>query len=81
MGPLRLSVTGGWRRCVEEGEEPVSENHCDEVLMVRQHMRKPHATNEYEYAVLPTPPQRQVVNSGEDHIADESSSIKVDSVG
>ena len=59
----------------------MSENDRDNVLMAGQHVRKPHATNEYEYAVLPTPPQRQVVNSGEDHIAYESSSIKVDSVG
>ena len=81
MGLLRLSVTGGWCRCVEEGKEPVRENHGGEVLIVGQHVRKPHAANECEDAVLPTPPQRHVVNSGEDHIADESSSIKVDSVG
>ena len=77
MGPLSLSVTGGWRRCVEEGEEPVSENHCDEVLMVRQHMRKPHATNEHEEAVPPAPPQRDIVNGGEDHIANESSGVEM----
>ena len=59
----------------------MSENDRDNVLMAGQHMCEPHAANEDEYAVLPTPPQRHVVNSGEDHIADESSSIEVDSVG
>lgn len=58
----------------------MSENDRDNVLMAGQHVRKPHATNEYEYAVLPAPSQREVVDDGKEHIADENSSIEVHSV-